>query len=159
MKEKILEKKEEIKKIFEEKGVILAYIFGSFAKGNISNLSDIDVAILFSEDIPKENYFDLKLEISYLLLEILRELKRDVDLVILNDASLILKYQVIKYGEIIYKKDEKTRVDFEEETIKNYLDTKPIRDENFKYLLKRIQDGKVGYVHRFRFDSKKDGNY
>lgn len=159
MKEKILEKKEEIKRILEERGVVLAYIFGSFVKENISNLSDIDIAILFSDDIPKEKYFDLKLEISYLLLKALRELKREIDLVVLNEASLTLKYQVIKYGVVIYKKDEKARVNFELETIKNYLDTKPIRDESFRYLVKRIEDGKIGYVYRFKCDSKKDGNY
>jgi len=140
--------KKEIKNIFISKDVILSYLFGSYIKGNFSKLSDIDIAVLLKREIDCENYLKIKLDLSVKLSEILRNLKTEIDIVILNESSITLKYQVIKYGEVIYKLDEKTRVNFETTVVDYYLDTKPIRDENFKYLLKRIEDGRIGVVFR-----------
>ncbi len=140
--------KKEIKNIFISKGVILSYLFGSYIKGNFSKLSDIDIAVLLKKETDCENYLKIKLDLSVKLFEILRDLKTEIDIVILNESSITLKYQVIKYGEVIYKLDEKTRVNFETTVVDYYLDTKPIRDESFKYLLKRIEDGRIGVVFR-----------
>jgi len=140
--------KKEIKNIFISKDVILSYLFGSYIKGNFSKLSDIDIAVLLKREIDCENYLKIKLDLSVKLSEILRNLKTEIDIVILNESSITLKYQVIKYGEVIYKLDEKTRVNFETTVVDYYLDTKPIRDESFEYLLKRIEDGRIGVVFR-----------
>lgn len=140
--------KKEIERIFISKDVILSYLFGSYIKGNFSKLSDIDIAVLLKKEIDCENYLKIKLDLSVKLSEILRDLKTEIDIVILNESSITLKYQVIKYGEVIYKLDEKTRVNFETTVVDYYLDTKPIRDESFKYLLKRIEDGRIGVVFR-----------
>ncbi|HON84119.1 MAG TPA: nucleotidyltransferase domain-containing protein [Caldisericia bacterium] len=140
--------KKEIERIFISKGVILSYLFGSSIKSNFSKLSDIDIAVLLKREIDCENYFKTKLDLSVKLFEILRNLKTEIDIVILNESSITLKYQVIKYGEVIYKLDEKTRVNFETSVVDYYLDTKPLRDESFKYLLKRIEDGRIGVVFR-----------
>ena len=140
--------KKEIKNIFISKDVILSYLFGSYIKGNFSKLSDIDIAVILKKKIDCENYLKIKLDLSVKLSEILRDLKTEIDIVILNESSITLKYQVIKYGEVIYKLDEKTRVNFETTVVDYYLDTKPIRDESFEYLLKRIEDGRIGVVFR-----------
>ena len=140
--------KKEIERIFISKGVILSYLFGSSIKSNFSKLSDIDIAVLLKREIDCENYLKIKLDLSVKLSEILRNLKTEIDIVILNESSITLKYQVIKYGEVIYKLDEKTRVNFETSVVDYYLDTKPLRDESFKYLLKRIEDGRIGVVFR-----------
>jgi len=140
--------KKEIERIFISKGVILSYLFGSSIKSNFSKLSDIDIAVLLKREIDCENYLKIKLDLSVKLSEILRNLKTEIDIVILNESSITLKYQVIKYGEVIYKLDEKTRVNFETSVVDYYLDTKPIRDESFEYLLKRIEDGRIGVVFR-----------
>jgi len=140
--------KKEIKNIFISKDVILSYLFGSYIKGNFSKLSDIDIAVILKKKIDCENYLKIKLDLSVKLSEILRNLKTEIDIVILNESSITLKYQVIKYGEVIYKLDEKTRVNFETTVVDYYLDTKPIRDESFEYLLKRIEDGRIGVVFR-----------
>jgi len=44
--------------------------------------------------------------------------------VILNQASLLLKLQVIKYGQILFSRDEKQRVMFETKAVMDYLDFK-----------------------------------
>ena len=49
-------------------------------------------------------------------------LERDVDLVILNMAPPLLKYQVIKNGLVICSRDEAARVRFEARALSEYLD-------------------------------------
>jgi hypothetical protein len=45
-----------------------------------------------------------------------------LDLVILNLAPQLLKYQVIKYGKAIYIRNEKARIIFESRAMCEYLD-------------------------------------
>jgi hypothetical protein len=49
-------------------------------------------------------------------------LENDVDLIILNTSSPLLKYQVIKHGKIIYSQNEEARIIFEVKAQREYLD-------------------------------------
>jgi len=104
--------------LFEnEKRVLVAYLFGSFARSLETPRSDIDIAILLSE-IPKkplEYYLHLERELA-------EALEEDVDLVLLNDAPPLLKYQVIKHGRLLFSRDERVRVMFEAKSLCEYLD-------------------------------------
>ncbi|HEC31343.1 MAG: nucleotidyltransferase domain-containing protein [Deltaproteobacteria bacterium] len=78
---------------------LLVDVFGSEAKGKARCGSDIDVAVLLREDCEnRPDYLELKVELE-------RALDKDVDLVILNDASEVLKHQVRTDGKIIYEID------------------------------------------------------
>jgi hypothetical protein len=46
----------------------------------------------------------------------------EVDLVILNDSPPLLKHQVIKYGRILYLRDEEARITLEARAQSEYLD-------------------------------------
>jgi uncharacterized protein YutE (UPF0331/DUF86 family)/predicted nucleotidyltransferase len=77
----------------DDENVLLAYIFGSHARGYITPLSDVDVAVLLKEN-------DLK-DISELWGKIARSIgtnEDNVDLVDLSIASPSIKYRVIKRG-------------------------------------------------------------
>ena len=67
-----------------------------------------------------------------------------VDIVVLNKAPILLRYQVLKYGEIIYCRSEEERIKFHEETIRLYLDFLPFRAVQNYYLQKRINEGTFG---------------
>ena len=69
--------------------IIFAYIFGSYAKGNIRKDSDIDIAIYLKDSIGSYKYLDMKMKLS-------EALKREVDLVILNNAIPLLRYEIYK---------------------------------------------------------------
>lgn len=100
-----------------EDRVSVAYLFGSYVRGDQASRSDIDVAVLLS-DVPRK-MLDYYLHLVDGLSKIV---EGDVDLVILNTAPPLLKYQVIKKGLVIYSRDEAARVRFEAMALSEYLD-------------------------------------
>lgn len=97
--------------------VVFAYLFGGLARGKVSPLSDIDIAIYMAEDteIAQE-----KLEMLGKLNELLKT--DEVDLVILNTAPLPLAARVIKNKIILADKMPFTRHAFESLIIREYFD-------------------------------------
>lgn len=100
-----------------EKRVLVAYLFGSHTKKTQSQESDIDIAILLSE-APKK----LLGHYLYLMDKLFGILGNNVDLIILNTSPPLLKYQVIKHGEVIYCSNEEARIVFEANAQCEYLD-------------------------------------
>lgn len=82
--------------------VVVVYLFGSFAKGEIKPLSDIDIAYLLDPQ-PLEDYLDKDLGLQA---AIIRALGTDeVDCYLLNKAPLPFQYEVIQTGKVIYCRD------------------------------------------------------
>ena len=109
---------EALRKIFKgEENISVAYLFGSQAKKLNTKISDIDIAILLSET-PK-NLFEYYL---YMVNKLSRIVGDNLDLIILNIAPPMLKHQVIKYGKIVYTRNEKERITFEARAESEYLD-------------------------------------
>lgn len=105
----------------EQFDIKLVYIFGSYAKGTNTKNSDLDIAILLGEYTPYD-----KINLISELVGILN--RDDIDVVILNDANSILKFQVIKYGKIVYKVSEYEKVIFESKTMDEYMDMEYYRN-------------------------------
>lgn len=148
--------KEDIRKYFpqmmellqKDKDIVLAYLFGSYSSGNIGPLSDVDIAILLDKKFPRDKYFNKQLQ---LITEVNRILHTgEIDLVILNEAPLILQYSVMKNGSIIFFRNEIQRIRFEASVGCRYLDTTRMRDEYFYFLSKKIREGRItdGYRRR-----------
>lgn len=94
--------------------VLVAYVFGSTAKGKEHVFSDIDVAILL-----KEPSLNKTMRIHSLLTELLGD---RVDTLILNFAPPLLKYNVVKNGIRVLSRDEEARVSFEARALSEGLD-------------------------------------
>lgn len=90
----------------------LIYIFGSHAKNKERNNSDLDIAFL--SDLDRDQY-----EIFMLAQKIADELKKEVDLVDIKNASTVFKAQIIQ-GELIYCSDEIIKAKFELDTLRKY---------------------------------------
>ncbi|MHA1300337.1 MAG: type VII toxin-antitoxin system MntA family adenylyltransferase antitoxin [Candidatus Helarchaeota archaeon] len=125
----------------KDKDVLLGYIFGSYAKNTQNKLSDIDFAIFLKKN-KKDYLINKRMEYIGKLIEIFKI--NEVDLVILNNAPIFLQYVIIKTGNLIFSRDEKTRVKYETRVIRDYLDIKPLFDYYNKYLIKRIDEGTFG---------------
>lgn len=100
------------------------YLFGSQAKGEASVNSDIDIAVLLDE-----NHIEKSGEIKIELYEnLIKKGLDNIDLVILNQASALLKYEVVKENYLIYQKNDFDAASYQSLTIRKYLD--------FEYYLK-----------------------
>ncbi len=100
--------KERLKNIVHELDirpyVKLVVLFGSQARGDSHARSDVDVAFLVEEELLQlRNPLHLRAE---LMGKLSLELGKDCDVVIINRASPLLKYQVVKYGEVVYCDDQ-----------------------------------------------------
>jgi len=100
---------------------LLVFLFGSFARGFGTDESDVDVAIMF-EKVP--DFYEL----SDLQEELSGHVGKEVDIVILNTASPVLKMRILRYGLMI-KKDQRTYNDFYVNTLNEYDDLKYFRKE------------------------------
>lgn len=108
---------EKLKKYFIARDEIkAAYIFGSYAKGMASNMSDVDIALLYDEKFLMKIYLlDIMNQLSSLL-------GKDTDVVILNHATSLVSHQVRKHGELILDRDPSFRKQFEIKQRKFYED-------------------------------------
>lgn len=126
--------------------VLLVYLFGSAAK-NPSQAKDIDIAVLLSEEaFRKEDPSDPQIKLEVELYKLLRkeQLKIEVDVVVLNNAPVILRHEVLKYGKLLYQRDEAIRIEFEAKSEIEFYDFQPYRRLFWEALVKRIEEGKFG---------------
>jgi len=129
--------------------ISLAYLYGSYAKGRPWLHSDVDIAVLLTEEIEEREYFDYRLRYIGGIAHLLHF--DDVDVQVLNGASVEFQYQVIAGGRILFVQQEAIRVRFETQVMLAYFDLKPILDEYYRHLFRRIKEGKFsarlpGYI-------------
>ncbi|OGW73799.1 MAG: hypothetical protein A2484_06880, partial [Nitrospirae bacterium RIFOXYC2_FULL_44_7] len=76
---------------------IFAFLFGSYAEGSVTRDSDLDIAIFFNSrpDIYMRNELRGELE---------KMLGKTADLVALNDASPVIRMQVLRKGILLVNK-------------------------------------------------------
>lgn len=123
------------KNIFKKHKVRLAYLFGSQAKGNAAPESDFDIAVLFKINPPDP--LALK-ETAFLSLELNKFFPAALDIVSLNYAPILLKYEVVAHGKSFYCEDENERVNFEVAVTKEYIDEQYTRDIYYDALKERV---------------------
>jgi len=88
-------------------------LFGSsLQKPEYSN--DMDIAI-FVKNKPKPRY---ELELG---LKIEKEIKKPVDVIVLNDKPLLIISEVLRNGKLIFSRDDERRVKFETANLSNIL--------------------------------------
>ena len=98
------------------------YLFGSFATGHSRPKSDIDLGILFFEEVDSFVRVNMETEISNLL-------KKDVDLIDMRKSSPFLRHQIYKYGKALYESGDGFPFQFRADSIRDYLDTHSLRPE------------------------------
>lgn len=111
----------EVKEFLQKQAhVKLAYLFGSVALQKAGKLSDIDLAIFLDESLEKKEKFKIKLKLISDLEDILKNNR--IDLVIMNDASISLNFEIIKANYPLFIQDKNLKVDLEQYIISRYLD-------------------------------------
>ncbi len=133
----LFEKQARLNQLFTQSPVNAAYLAGSLSnRTSFGHLSDVDIAILLMDQIKADQFLDYQL---YFFSELAKRLESDtIDVVILNQSSLLLKLQVIKYGQILFSRNEKQRVSFESKAVMDYLDFKKFDEIQNQALSRRL---------------------
>ncbi|ACM60766.1 putative nucleotidyltransferase [Caldicellulosiruptor bescii] len=127
-----------LREYFEkEDAVVFAYLFGSYAKGKLHEKSDVDVAVYLNERIAKDSKKVLEFQIKHMS-NISDILRREVDLVVLNQASPLLRHEVISEGILLLEKDHDKLVNFKKMSFYYYQDWLHIMKIKMMYIKERI---------------------
>ena len=127
----------------KRKEINAVYLFGSYAKNKVLPLSDIDIAILLRKGIPKAKYWDYKLDLLSVAVKILGT--EEIDFVVLQEAPFELAYHILRDGKLLFCRDQNEKNFFQERTVRDYLDTQPIREETYFHLKERLQKGRFAH--------------
>jgi uncharacterized protein len=110
------------------------YVYGSFARGDESPKSDVDLALLLP---PDETIGDLLSVIS----EISTRVHREIDLIDLRRVSDVLRREVLAEGLTLYVSQQDSVLEWEGAAISRYQRYR----EEVSDLLKDFQKTGVGY--------------
>ncbi|MDI6751727.1 MAG: nucleotidyltransferase domain-containing protein [bacterium] len=111
---------------FEDFDISLAYLFGSSTR---EKGEDLDIAVLTKEK-------DLS-RLRGKLYEVMNSQR--IDLVNLKSASSLLRFEVVKNGVLLYKKDDEEENRFELSVIKKYQDAEVRRKRQREMLFERTE--------------------
>jgi uncharacterized protein len=120
--------------------VRLAWCFGSQARGEARGDSDVDVAVLVDAEA-----LDRRGEVATIR-RLAGRLGRRVpstrlDLVLLNDASPLLRHRVLRDGQLLLARSEEERVRFVRQTLREVQDFAPRRAMHTRARVRRLKEG------------------
>jgi uncharacterized protein len=111
----------------------IIYLFGSFAKGEGREDSDVDLAIYTDEAVSPYDLFIMSNQLSF-------EVKRDVQIVNLKEIDTVFAAQIIGNREELYCSNELLRDNFNVRVFKNYVKL----NEERKIIIDAIErDGRI----------------
>ncbi len=120
--------------------VIAAYLYGSRAAGRERPHSDADIAIYTTPFQTRLDSFHAKLEYQRGISDII---KKNTDIVFLQETGELLAYQIIKHGILVYEADSQMH--------RAFVARRMVQCIDFQYLQDRMQKGMMqamrGEVH------------
>src|SRR5262249_9761403 len=104
--------------------------------------SDIDIAVLLDAALTADDRCTERLTLIGALSDLFGT--DQVDVVVLNEASPLLAYEVLHTGVILYCPNDDTRVDFQVRALRAYEDTAPLRNLLAEAMVERLKAGTFG---------------
>ncbi|MGI9951491.1 nucleotidyltransferase domain-containing protein [Moorellaceae bacterium AZ2] len=83
-------------------------------------------------------------KISDLVAELQQQLRRRVDIVVFNEAPLVLRFHILQDGKLLFCREPLARIRFHEKTVREFLDFPPILKMQAQYLRQRLENGTFG---------------
>lgn len=115
--------------------VSAAYVFGSFIHHD--DFNDIDVALLISKELNPYTRFKFEMRVARALERRIKP-RFEFDVKVLNHSPIEFQYEVLKGGKAVFLRDRTENVEYESETISNYLDFKTTAEYLNKKFLARV---------------------
>ena len=107
-------------------GLVCAYLFGSYARGEPRGDSDIDVAVLFPPDgTTVARRRTLQGPLTAVRGDLERLLRRSVDVVDMRDVPVDLVHRILRDGQLLEERDSGERIRFEVDKRNEYFDLLP----------------------------------
>lgn len=119
-----------------EEQISAVILFGSLATNTETPLSDVDLAILYHKNLSVNELNQLHLQVLGKITDLLQS--DDIDVINLNTAPLSMQYGAIKQSKILLLNNREEYIDYWEQTVKYYLDFKPLLDECNNTLLETL---------------------
>ena len=134
----LFSKQAQLHSLFQRSPVDAAYTQGSASGRRLAgSYSDLDVALLLLEKVKTDEFFDYQV---YFVSELSKTLEtQGLDVVILNQASLLQRAQVIRSWNVLFQRDAKRRVQWEARAVMEYLEFQKYDDLQSKALAERTQ--------------------
>ncbi len=105
------------------KRVVAVYLFGSYAAGKGTKLSDIDICVIAPGSTDAEKS------------EIQGHGSKKIDIVLFDELPFTIRWRVLEEGKLLYSRDTRFLADLRLRTFKNYMDFKPIIRKQMKEFL------------------------
>lgn len=119
--------------LLEYEKIIFAYIFGSYVQNKMKSDSDIDIAIYLKANLDPSEYLQIKMDLS-------DKLKREVDLVVLNEAPSLLKYEIYKSNVLLFTRDMTIESNHKVKTLFEYNDMKRYLNLSYNRTIERLKE-------------------
>ena len=134
----LFEKQAQLTQLFQTSAVDFAYASGSASARKLAgSFADLDVGLLLLDQVKAAEYFDYQV---YFVSELSKALETaDLDVVILNNASLLQRAQVISTWSLLFQRDQRRRVQFAARTTMEYLEFKKYDELQSKALAERVR--------------------
>jgi predicted nucleotidyltransferase len=117
--------------------VRLVYLYGSAADPARPTARDVDLAVL------TEPAWSLE-ELMRVRADLVAAAGADIDLVLLNDASVVLAHEVVEGGRCLHADPPEAETAFVTRTRARYWDFKPFLDEQWRLAGERLEERRRG---------------
>src|SRR5256712_9784672 len=134
----LFEKQAQLQSLLQTSRVDAAYGRGTPAARKLAGaFADQSVGLLLHAKVRANEFFDYQV---YFVSELSKTLETEgLDVVILNQASLLQRAQVIRSWSVLYQRDVKRRVQWETRAVMEYLEFQKYDDLQSKALAERTQ--------------------
>jgi uncharacterized protein len=121
-----------------EEPVRLAFLFGSYGTERVHEKSDIDVAVLLDRSLTKNERHKMLVRLYTRFGEALAEEGDRVDIALLNDASILLRFNVFLERKVLFEADRLERILYECAVWREYEDQEYALRQRVEMVLARI---------------------
>jgi uncharacterized protein len=130
-----------VPRLADDPRVSLAFLFGSYARGQAGPLSDVDIALRLADGVARECYAEIRLAYMATVAQVLGDDR--VDVIVLNTAPPLLAHEAIR-GRVLFERSPEERVRFVVDVQRRYLDLKHLYAIDAAYLRERLARGTYG---------------
>lgn len=112
--------------------VRLAVLFGSTARGQATRRSDVDIGVSIEPDTPAVR--------RRVAVELDRAAGRSVDVVFLEEAPPLLRFEISKDGVLLFQNEDHLWTDFKARAMVDWWDWRPIAKRIEEAAIRRLRE-------------------